>query len=166
MAADSLEQDDFGNWLRGMLRIFVEHFDLGSIHGPLFTVRLGKQRRRRLPDVLYVAKSRKKIFIGNHVEGGPDLIMEVVSADSVSRDWREKFIEYQKAGVNEYWIIDPPAKRVEAYRLVRAKYERIEEREGKIVSSVLKGMYLRPEWVRTGLLPHAAKILREWGVTV
>jgi len=29
--------------------------------------------------------------------------MEIVSPDSEARDWREKYLDYQAAGVREYW---------------------------------------------------------------
>ena len=41
-----------------------------------------------------------------YFDGAPDLIIEVISDDSVGRDRAEKFEEYEEAGVREYWIID------------------------------------------------------------
>jgi Uma2 family endonuclease len=43
--------------------------------------------------------------------------MEVIFPDSQSRDRRVKFLEYQSAGVREYWVIDPLSQVVEAYSL-------------------------------------------------
>jgi Uma2 family endonuclease len=34
-------------------------------------------------------------------------MMEVVSEDDPDRDWKTKRAEYAKAGVAEYWIVDP-----------------------------------------------------------
>ena len=36
-----------------------------------------------------------------------DLVVEVISTESVARDSSEKFYEYQANGVREYWVIDP-----------------------------------------------------------
>ena len=44
--------------------------------------------------------------IAKVIEGAPDLIMEIVSPRSADRDRREKFTDYEAAGVREYWIID------------------------------------------------------------
>ncbi len=37
----------------------------------------------------------------------PDIVIEVVSAGSEVRDYTEKREEYLRAGVREYWILDP-----------------------------------------------------------
>jgi Uma2 family endonuclease len=156
--------DDLGFWLRSVVQDFVEHHGLGRVKGPEFMVRLPRQRRRRLPDVLFVEKAREEIILENHVEGAPDLIMEVVSPDSVDRDWREKFQEYEKAGVREYWLIDLVEQKIEAYALADGKFRRIPDMDGKVQSEVLKGFCLRPEWV-IGRQPASRRAaLREMGI--
>jgi Uma2 family endonuclease len=144
---------------------FVEHHDLGVVKGPEFAIRLGRQRRRRLPDLLFVVKSRADIVGRNHVEGPPDLIMEVVSPESVSRDWRDKYLDYQRGGVREYWVIDPQSKRIEAYVLNAGEYETIEEDKGRLVSTVLKGFYLRPDWMNGSKLAARKSVIRELGIS-
>jgi len=49
--------------------------------------------------------------------GAPDLIVEVLSPSTLKRDWNYKFNLYEKAGVREYWIVDPIAKVVNAFIL-------------------------------------------------
>lgn len=39
--------------------------------------------------------------------GPADICIEVVSEERIARDHGEKFAEYEKAGVREYWIVDP-----------------------------------------------------------
>jgi len=40
------------------------------------------------------------------VEGGPDLVVEIVSDSSVSKDTKRLPVAYFQAGVREYWLID------------------------------------------------------------
>jgi Uma2 family endonuclease len=159
------DHDDFGWWLRTLVQGLVDHRDLGRVKGPEFMVRLPRQKRRRTPDLLFVAKARADRIHNNHVEGAPDLIIELVSPESVARDWREKYLEYERAGVREYWVIDRVAGSFEVYRLGDdGRYERVPEVDGKITSKVIAGFYLRTKWVLGERRPNVFTALRELGV--
>lgn len=159
------EHADLSLWLSMLLRLYVERRAPGVVRGTDFTVRLGPRRRRRLPDVFYVADARRDILRRNHVEGAPDLTVEIVSPDSVARDWRDKYLDYQAAGVQEYWVVDPLAQRVEAYRLdEQGAYVPIEEKDDRIASVVLPGFYLRPSWLWQEPQPSVIDALREMGL--
>jgi Uma2 family endonuclease len=159
------EHDDFGRWLHTLVQGLVEQRDLGRVKGPEFMVRLPKQRRRRVPDLLFVAKARSDILLKNHVEGPPDLIIEIVSPESVPRDWREKYLEYERAGVREYWVIDRNAGQFVVYRLgANGLYEVVPEVDGKLTSKVISGFYLRTKWVLGERRPNVFAALRELGV--
>ncbi len=148
MAPVGLEHDEIVWWLRTLLTSYVDHHHLGMVFGPEVLIRLAKIRRKRLPDILYVAESRRSILKKNIVDGPPDLIMEVVSPDSAERDWMDKYADYERAGVREYWIVDPDARRLEAYHLTSAgKYRRIAAKEDVVRSKVVPGFFLREAWV-------------------
>jgi Uma2 family endonuclease len=49
--------------------------------------------------------------------GAPDLVVEVLSPSSAKNDWNKKFSLYEKAGVREYWIVNPKAKIVNIFLL-------------------------------------------------
>ncbi len=50
-------------------------------------------------------------------DGPPDLVVEVISPESVGGDRGEKFHEYEGAGIAEYWLVDPQREVLEVYVL-------------------------------------------------
>ena len=98
----SLEQADLFGWLYRVVGEYVERDDLGKVLGPEFSIRLSKQRRWRVPDLFVVLKHRLHLLGPTCLDGASDIAFEIVSPDSVVRDWRDKYQEYQSAGVREY----------------------------------------------------------------
>ncbi len=161
-------------WLLGLLGVFVEEQDLGIVL-PDVQVRLATQRTRRVPDIWFVSNQRRELLRRAHLEGPPDLIIEIVSPESEARDWREKYLEYQAAGVREYWVIDPMSEHMEAYVLTAsqpadaaatasAEYRRIEEKGGAIESAVLPGLRLPVAWLWPETRPKVIAALQELGL--
>jgi Uma2 family endonuclease len=160
----SRRHDDLTWFLGTLLKLFVEKNDLGSIHGPELQVRL-RAGLRRVPDLFFIAKEHRDILQDAHVEGAPDLIAEVVSPDSEERDWREKYWEYEEAGVKEYWVIDPYSQTMAMYRLgEKGRYRRVELKEGLYRSEAIPGFWLRPEWLWREPLPNVLETARELGI--
>jgi Uma2 family endonuclease len=56
-------------------------------------------------------------------KGAPDLIVEVLSPNSVSKDLHEKYEVYEKAGVREYWVVHPVEKTIIAFILKNGKFQ-------------------------------------------
>ena len=56
---------------------------------------------------------------GEHISGAPELMIEFVSPGNrnARRDRVLKRRVYGNQGVQEYWIVDPPKRSVEVYRL-------------------------------------------------
>lgn len=142
------------------LGMFVERQELGEVLGWRLMVRLSPHCRR-VPDVVFIAEEHLPNIRPTHLEGPPDLAIEVVSLESVARDWREKYYDYQAAGVREYWIIDPAHQRVAAYQLVEGEYQPIATEQGRIGSSVVPGFFLREDWLWRHKLPKIDDALKE-----
>jgi Uma2 family endonuclease len=56
------------------------------------------------PDALVVCDENKRT--GKNIQGAPDLVVEVLSPSTESRDRGEKLALYKRAGVREYIIVD------------------------------------------------------------
>lgn len=68
------------------------------------------------PDLLVVLTEHAGRLHERKVIGPPDLVVEVLSPSTRRVDRGVKLALYQRAGVGEYWIVDPVARNVEKYR--------------------------------------------------
>lgn len=166
MAPASRKHVQLTGWIQSLLLIIAQQQKLGEVLGPEFTIRLRKgEKSRRVPDVLFVSTARISLLKPTYLDGAPDLAVEVVSEDSVARDWRDKYLAYEAAGVREYWVIDPLSKTVEAYALKRKKFQRIVPAgDGTISSSVIPDFQIRADWLWRDSLPSVIDILRDLGL--
>src|SRR5437867_937442 len=76
------------------------------------------------PDLVYVANEHRGIITERGIEGTPDLIVEVLSPSTRSRDRGVKMRAYAAAGVPHYWMLDPRTSALEPYRLGDRGYAR------------------------------------------
>ena len=72
------------------------------------------------PDLIWISKARLAAALGldGHLHTAPELVIEVLSPGCVNerRDREAKRKLYSRRGVQEYWIIDWRARRIEVYR--------------------------------------------------
>lgn len=69
------------------------------------------------PDVLFVSKANAPRLRERHVEGAPDLAIEVLSPSSARIDKVRKLRLYERHGVREYWLVDPATDTLDIHRL-------------------------------------------------
>lgn len=65
------------------------------------------------PDLLFVSQERLSIVQKRGVFGAPDLVVEILSPSTATRDLGTKRELYSKFEVREYWIVDPMSRSVE-----------------------------------------------------
>lgn len=168
MSPVSFDHSNLGLFLGTILRMFVEHHDLGSVLGPEYLCRFQAKRRKvaRQPDLIFLAVDRSNLIRSTFLDGVPDLIVEIVSPDSVERDYREKHRDYESGGVREYWVVDPLTKRVEVWsrNAETGKFEAVVEADGQFTSTVLPGFFLRQDWLWREPLPKLSTVLQTLGV--
>lgn len=88
-----------------MLDNWVVAGQLGLVLFAPLKVRL-RPGKVREPDILFM-KRENAGRIGNDYWEPPDLVMEVVSENNRRHDLVTKRDEYARAGIPEYWIVDP-----------------------------------------------------------
>jgi Uma2 family endonuclease len=77
--------------------------------------------------------------------GAPDWVIEILSAHTAKKDYEAKHRLYQRHSVREYWIVDPDAEVIHAWRLGEDGLfgeETIYEDEVAAPSSVLDGLVI------------------------
>lgn len=68
------------------------------------------------PDLLFISNERRGIIAPDELKGAPDLVVEILSPTTASRDTGLKRVLYERQGVAEYWIVDPDAAAVDVWR--------------------------------------------------
>lgn len=133
-------------WLVTVMNLFVGRNKLGQIFGSRVALRLAEKHGPE-PDIAFVRTENMARVARGGVEGPADLAVEIVSPDSVERDYYLKRELYQEYVIPEYWIIDEMDQSVTLLRLKQGKYREVKPRKGELHSEVLTGFWLRPEWL-------------------
>ena len=147
-------------------RHFVEAHQLGLVLSAPFQMRLATRPSGREPDLLFVSSDRLDRLKEMYLDGPADLAVEVVSADSQTRDRVDKFYEYEQGGVREYWLIDPARQEAEFYLLGddNVYHPTAVGADSEFHSAVLQGLRLKVEWLWQEPLPPLLTVLKEWGI--
>jgi len=155
--------DDF---LVSLLRIYTETNELGAVISVPFQMKLGPKLPGREPDLLFVSTANLHRLQETYLDGPADLAVEIISKESVGRDRGDKFVEYEAAGVPEYWLIDPIRQQAEFYRIGTDNHYHpvLLDAEGIYHSQVVTGFWLRVSWLWQEPLPRVLDVLRELGV--
>ena len=139
------QHQNLADFLIAILRPYVESRNLGWVRSAPFQMKLEHGRE---PDLLYLSRDHLERLKETHLDGPADLAVEIMSPDSVIRDRGEKFYEYARGGVLEYWLIDPEARWAEFYHLKAGHYRpAFSGDEGVYRSEALPDFWLRVEWL-------------------
>jgi Uma2 family endonuclease len=77
------------------------------------------------PDLLYVSNARAaEVLTPQHARGAPEIAVEIASPGTRKRDETIKRRLYERAGVSEYWVVDPEVDVIRVYRRVDDRFAR------------------------------------------
>jgi Uma2 family endonuclease len=109
-------------YLYGLLLTFTSGRDRGTVLFAPLRVRLWRGKFRE-PDVVFMLREHAD-RIREEFWDGADLAVEVVSDDEDDRrrDLETKRREYARAGIREYWLVDPREGRITVLRLAGKRY--------------------------------------------
>lgn len=108
--------------LEFVVRKFVTENNLGEVFYAPCDVYLDDENVVQ-PDILFVSKDRLNIIGDKNIQSAPNLVIEIISENSVYRDMVQKKRLYARFGVKEYWIVIPEEKEVEVYILKGEAYQ-------------------------------------------
>lgn len=165
MSPASDRHQDIVRFLTTLLSIYCETYDLGIIRPVPFQMKTGAELPGREPDVLFLHRDHLDRRQETYLDGPADLVIEIVSPESLGRDRGDKFVEYEAGGVLEYWLIDPQREQAEFYRLGDdGRYRLVTPDAGGVYhSAVLTDFWLRVDWLWQEPLPPTEEILLEVG---
>ena len=87
-------------------------------------VRTAKGKSRLTDLCVMTAQQKQEIDNSSAIlQSPPLLVVEVVSPESVKRDYEQKPTEYAASQIPEYWIVDPLLNKVSVLLLVDGHYE-------------------------------------------
>lgn len=74
------------------------------------------------PDLVYLDTTRLAAISHRGIEGPPTLVVEILSPTTTLIDRSTKLQLYARHGIPYYWIVDPEARTIEAYRVSGNSY--------------------------------------------
>jgi Uma2 family endonuclease len=157
---DSPEHNSLCGWLDRLMGGFADELDLGTVFISRVAFRITGKRGPE-PDLAFVTKRRLGQVRKGFVDGPPDIAVEVVSLDSVERDYGAKRDTYERGGVREYWIIDPRQRKAVFLRRFRGRFREVPLDGTIFESKVLRGFRLDLRWLWAKRRPSAYRLLRE-----
>jgi len=151
-------------FLTVLLEIFLEAHPIGILITTPYTMRVDVGVPAREPDLMILLEANKDRKKHTYVDGAADIAIELVSPESVERDYVTKFGEYETAGVPEYWLMDVKRETALIYELRTVEGEHLYkrrplDRHGRLNSGVLSGFALDPAMLWRETPPSAHELL-------
>ena len=153
-------------WISSILNSYVRKHKLGEVIIAPFLMRLQVTDQGREPDLIFLKTENLDRLQNTYLAGAADLVAEIVSPESISRDRGRKFWEYEQEGIPEYWLLDPIRRQAEFYRLGDDGHYHVTlpEAEGIYRSVSVAGFWLKVDWLWQEPLPDEVDVLGRLGI--
>jgi Uma2 family endonuclease len=161
VSADEIHQNLF-MFLVELFRVYLSLKRVGRLMVAPFSMYIPNREHAREPDLMLILNEHVDRIKPTYLDGAADICIEIVSPESVSRDYGDKFKEYEAAGVREYWLIDPERHVFDIQVLQpNGLYARkAVDEQGRVISSLLPGFALNPNLLWQEDLPSGLELLR------
>ena len=135
--APTLSHQDVSVTLASLIFMHVRQKKSGKVYAAPVDVFLSNKNAFQ-PDIIFISTENKSKLKEDGIYGAPDLIIEILSPGSKKLDLTKKKDAYEKAGVKEYWIVDPETKESIGHQLEKGSYVEFKKEKGKLPSLLLK----------------------------
>ncbi len=144
-----------------VLQLFLSRRKLGQVIPAAFPMYYADDKPAREPDLMVILNPHLDRIQETYLDGVADIAIEIISPESDGRDRGAKFVEYEAAGVPEYWLIDPLRQDTIIYALGEdRRYHRVApDVQGRMVSPLLPGFALDPMLLWQDAPPDAMAIV-------
>jgi Uma2 family endonuclease len=156
----SMEHDNIGGFIRGLMSFYSDARELGVVLGPDSLIHLAPGRKCA-PDVFFIRQERMPLPLPKEFDGVPELVVEVLSPSNRRYDLRDKCRIYREAAVQEIWFIDAERRQILVDRCRAGSYVEEIITAGPVGSEVLPGFWLNASWLWATPLPNRFMCLEE-----
>jgi len=120
---------------------FLSDTPIGELLCAPFNVQFNEENVYQ-PDIIFVKNEKRHIITKERIIGAPDLVAEILSANTTRQDKEIKFKNYARSGVKEYWIIHPNTAECHFYKLSGTDFLEVLPKKNQYVSDILVGFVL------------------------
>ncbi len=113
--APNLEHQRVSGNLFGTIWTYLQTHPVGEVYSAPADVILSDIDVLQ-PDLIFISKENFDCLTRAHVQGAPDLVVEVLSPGTEKRDRTLKLQKYSEFGAQEYWMANEEKATVEIWR--------------------------------------------------
>jgi len=162
LSPGTLRHNDTLTLVENLLNAYFSLKPVGRTLDSPFMLNMKVLKRKREPDLMILLDDTPRDMTETMISTPPDICIEVVSTESITRDYIKKFSEYEAFGVGEYWILDPLRSATSFHRLnATGKYEQVFPNEdGDYQTPLLPGFRLPVATLWQKPLPNYIEVAR------